>query len=137
MVKLGPGGAEKHRLIQDLHRNHVNECVTLPERQVLSRFSDHASYLAFASARGDAEAFTCDFKHAFMSVPSSADEARYTCCLIEEPMQRERPPLDADEPEVGCCLVWLVLGFGGKAFPLLYARVALVGWSRTLRAPTL
>ena len=33
-------------------------------------------------------------------------------------------PLDDTEPHVGLFIVWLVLGFGGRAYPLLYARVA-------------
>ena len=35
-------------------------------------------------------------------------------------------PIDDSEPLTGYFLVWLVLGFGGKAFPVLYVRVALV-----------
>ena len=67
-----------------------------------------------------------DCENAFMAVPSSPEEARYNCCLVDDgqPLRRTRPPLDPDEPEEGTFLVWPVLGFGGKAFPLLYARVA-------------
>ena len=46
IVKLGPDGAAKHRLIQDLRRNGVNACAGIPERQVLPRFDDHAADLA-------------------------------------------------------------------------------------------
>ena len=67
-----------------------------------------------------------DYENVFMSVPSDPVEARYNCCLLEDPAQRTRPPLDDEEPLSGTFLVWLVLGFGGKAFPLLYARVTLV-----------
>ena len=115
VVKDGPGGKVKHRLIQDLRRNHVNECVRLPERQVLPRGVDHASDLAAATAAGEAETFTCDFLHAFMAVPSSPAESRYTCCLTDDPMRLGRAPLDDAEPHVGLFIVWLVLGFGGRA----------------------
>ena len=124
VVKDGPGGKRKHRLIQDLKRNHVNECVGLPERQVLPRAIDHAADVAAASAQGAVETFTCDFLHAFMSVAASPAEGRYNCCHTDEPMRRGRPPLDQAEPRMGLFIVWLVLGFGGRAYPLLYARVA-------------
>ena len=100
--------------------------MSIPERQILPRHVDHAADLAFASAAGPAATFICDFRRAFMTVPASAEEARWNCCRISEAMQRERPPVEDDEPLTGCFLVWLVLGFGGKAFPLLYARVPLV-----------
>ena len=93
---------------------------------MLPRFGDHAADLAYASSAGTPESFTCDFAHAFMTVPASAAEARWNCCQVEEPLHRDRPALDAAEPMTGLFLIWLVLGFGGKAFPLLYARVALV-----------
>ena len=64
-----------------------------------------------------------DYKHAFMTVPAAAEEARYNCCLVEVPVSRTRAALDEDEPESGTFLVWTVLGFGGRAYPLLYARV--------------
>ena len=130
VVKISPEGKEKHRLIQDLRRNGVNECVGIPERQVLPRAADHAEDLAYASAAADAaqgeeaEVFTCDFAHAYMTVPSAPEEGRFNCCILEEPLRRERSPLDTDEPQVGTFILWLVLGFGGRAYPLLYARVA-------------
>ena len=130
VVKISPEGKEKHRLIQDLRRNGVNQCVHIPERQVLPRVSDHATDLAFASAaagpgKGEqAEAFTCDYAHAFMTVPSAPEEGRFNCCTLEEPMRRARTALDNDEPLIGSFILWLVLGFGGRACPLLYARVA-------------
>ena len=102
--------------------------VSLPERQVLPRFVDHAADLAHAASAGadGVDTFICDYRRALHTVPASAAEARYSCCILEEPLRRSRPPLDEGEPDVGCFLVWLVLGFGGRAFPLLYARVALV-----------
>ena len=123
VVKALADGGEKHRLIQDLRRNLVNLCVVLAERQVLPRFSDHASDLAHASALAEVETLILDFRNAFMSVPASPREARYNCCLVEAPVRRRRAALDASEPETGRFLVWTVLGFGGKAYPLLYARV--------------
>ena len=64
-----------------------------------------------------------DYKHAFMTVPAAAEEASYNCCLVEVPVSRKRAALDEDEPESGTFLVWTVLGIGGRAYPLLYARV--------------
>ena len=118
-----PWRGEKHRLIQDLRRSAVNALVRLLERQVLPRFSDHAADLAAASAAGEVETFILDFMHAFMTIPAADAEARWNCCLVEVPIRRSRPALDSEEPESGLFLVWRVLGFGGKAYPLLYARV--------------
>ena len=128
VVKPLPGGGEKHRIIQDSRFNHVNDRVRLPERPINPRFVDYAADLAWGSFHGDAQSVILDYEHAFMAVPSSPEEARYNCCLVDDgdPVHRERPPLDPDEPTSGTFLVWLVLGFGGKAFPLLYARVPLV-----------
>ena len=52
ITKEGPDGVAKHRLIQDLRRNLVNDCAAVPERQVLPRLIDHARDLAEASATG-------------------------------------------------------------------------------------
>ena len=131
VVKLGPNGVAKHRLIQDLRRNGVNACAEIPERQVLPRFVDHAVDLAVASAEaarsGNSafETLVLDYENAFMSVAVAPAEARFNCCLLEEPLTRTRAALDDDEPLTGLFVVWLVLGFGGKSYPLLYARVAL------------
>ena len=84
IIKLGADGVAKHRLIQDLRRNSVNECAAVPERQVLPRFLDHALDLAAASAssagpedwRKKVETLILDFKRAFMTVPVAADELR-------------------------------------------------------------
>ena len=103
ITKPGPDGVAKHRLIQDLRRILVNDCAAVPERQVLPRFVDHAYDLAEASAalgerRGltgaEVETLILDFKRAFMSVPVAAAERRYSCCLTEVPISRERAPLD-------------------------------------------
>ena len=113
-------------MIQDLRFNHVNDRVRPPERPVNPRFVDYAADLAYGTPRGDAQSFILDYKEAFMAVPASPEEGRFNCCFVAEdqPLRRRRLPLDPDEPEEGCFLVWLVLGFGGKSFPLLYARVA-------------
>ena len=124
------GGQGKHRLIQDLRRNGLNSCAGIPERQVLPRATDHAADMAHASSRTSArngeevESFTTDFAHAFMTVPSVATEGRFNCCIVEEPLTRGRAPLDDTEPLHGSFVLWLVLGFGECAYPLLYARVA-------------
>ena len=126
VVKLLPDGEEKHRLIQDLRRNLINDRVLLPERAVLPRFVDHAVDVALASGKGECETFIMDYENAFMAVPSDPREDRYNCCLLEvgHPMRRTRPPVHPNEPVEGSFLIWRVLGIGGKAFPLLYARVA-------------
>ena len=95
----------------------------MKERQVLPRFTDHARDLAYASTLGEVATLILDYQHAFMTIPASAEEARFNCCLVEVPITRTRAALDDDEPKSGRFLVWTVLGFGGKAYPLLYARV--------------
>ena len=58
-----------------------------------------------------------DYQSAFMSVPSSPEEQRHSCCLIEEPLRRERSPLDSEEPTPGTFIAWHVLGLGGRPYP--------------------
>ena len=136
VVKRGPDGTDKHRLIQDLRRNGLSACVSLPERQVLPRFVDHAVDVAVASAAGDVEVLILDFSNAFMSIPANAGEARFNCCLVESAIRRDRAPLDDDEPLQGTFVVWRVLGFGGSAYPLLYARGTLLAASRAPQSRT-
>ncbi len=61
----------KHRVIQDLRRNEVNACVTLPELQVLPRPADHATDLAKLSAvcskSEEVRCLVLDFKDAFIT----------------------------------------------------------------------
>ena len=88
------------------------------------RALDHAVDLAHVAAAGKVEVLILDFRNAFMSIPISPKEAQYNCCLLEQPLTRRHGPLDAHEPRRGGFVVWRVLGFGGKPYPLLYARVA-------------
>ena len=87
-VKQLADGKLKHRLIQDLRMNGVNLCASLPERQVLPRFVDHAADLSIATADGSTcSALVLDFRHAFMTILASPLEARFNCCLLEEPLR--------------------------------------------------
>ena len=124
IAKERPEGGFKHRLIMDLKRNHVNRAVRLSERQVLPRFTDHASDIACLSELGEISVMIIDFKHAFMTLPLAEAEQRYHCSFIPEGVRRRRPPLDESEPDRGTFVVWRVLGFGGKPSPLLYSRVS-------------
>ena len=118
----------KHRVIQDLKANKVNTAVTLTERQVLPRGVDHGLDMARLSCklgRGQImKVMVLDFKDAFMSIPLCDSEKPYNCAVMKEEILRKREALDNDEPEKGKCIVWNVLGFGGKPNPLVYSRVA-------------
>ena len=121
-------GKTKHRVIQDLRANRVNSAVVLPERQVLPRGVDHALDMALLSStpsKGSVvEVMVLDFKDAFMSIPLDDREKKYNCGVLPENICRKREGLDEEEPEAGACIVWNVLGFGGKPNPLVYSRVA-------------
>ena len=129
MAKAKPDGELKHRLVQDLRCSRVNELTKLEERQVLPRGEDHAADLAFAAdwspcwAKGGS-ALIPDFTDAFMSVPLLPAEMRYSCTLSHLPIARRRAALHPTEPCSGKVLVWRVMGFGGKAYPLVFARVS-------------
>ena len=114
-------GTMKYRLIQDQRINMVNSAVAMPERQVLPRPIDHAPDLALLieDLRSDEVLTTLvlDFKDAFMSVPLHPDERRFNCARVEEPGQRGRAALIADETEKGKFIVWQVLGFWGAPQP--------------------
>ena len=58
-----------------------------------------------------------------MSIPL-AEERRYNCTTVAVGLKRSRPSLRADEPQEGTCILWRVLGFGGRPNPLLYSRAA-------------
>ena len=126
--KERPDGTWKFRIIQDMRRNMVNSAVRLPERQVLPRPLDYAKDLALHSrsvGRGEVtKTLILDFANAFMSVPIKEQERPFNCTVADEALTRKRAPLREGEVDQGCCLVWRVLGFGGKPNPLIYSRVA-------------
>ena len=123
--KIKEDGSRKDRLIQDFKASCVNNASRVAERQVLPRFSDHAQDLATLSASGSSVGvFILDFKHAFMTIPLAPEEMPFNASIIPEGITRQRPALDATEPESGTILIWQVLGFGGHANPLVYSRVA-------------
>ena len=120
-------GKVNHRVIQDLLRNHVNEAARVLERQVLPRGIDHVRDLAWLSRRGglsEVEVLVLDFKDAFLSIPLHEDERKYNVSVLTGGVRRDRDPVYAGEPESGTCIVWKVLGFGGRPNPLVYSRVA-------------
>ena len=135
--KAKPDGSLKHRVIQDLRANHVNQAVTLTERQVLPRALDHAIDLAILREdlheRESIATLVLDFRDAFNSVPLHADERRFNCADAGALLTRERPALYEGEPASGSFVVWQVLGFGGKPNPLVYARAASFAF-RTMQA---
>ena len=59
-----------------------------------------------------------------MTIPLAREEMPFNTSIVPGTLTRTRPPLDASEPASGELLVWRVLGFGGHANPLVYARVA-------------
>jgi len=65
-----------------------------------------------------------DFEKAFMTIPLVLPEQAYNACEIDQTLERGRPPAYPGEPEDGHVVVWKVLGFGGKANPLVYSRCA-------------
>ena len=67
--KAKDDGSIKHRLIQDLRANSVNEAVRLQERQVLPRGIDHGRDMAVlgeGADPSDVHTLVLDFKDAFM-----------------------------------------------------------------------
>ena len=120
MTKAKPDGSLKHRLVQDLRFNRVNELTRLQERQVLPRGEDHAADLAFAAdwsgtgAEG-VSVLILDFTDAFMSVPLLPGEMQYSCTTSHVPIAPSRASLHDHEPRSGKVLIWQVMGFGGKA----------------------
>ena len=104
----------KHRIIQDLKACHINEAAGTWERIVLPRAVEHAVDLAdLATFEGHVATLVLDFSDAFMVVPLHRDEMPYNCAQV--------PSLG---PEGGpAFVVWQVLGFGGKANPLVFGRI--------------
>ena len=114
ITKTKADGTHKHRVIQDLRRNGVNDAVRLPERQVLPRGVDHARDLALLSENGhdDMSVLILDFKDAFMSIPLHSAERPYNCAVVEEfdrfearekgtAAPRLFPCLGPDKPRIG------------------------------------
>ena len=118
VTKAKPDGSLKHRVIQDLRANSVNLAVRVPERQVLPRPIDHARDLADLSASGHTWAtLIMDFKDAFMSIPLLEAERRFCCAAVPQ-------GISSKTTASGTFVVWKVLGFGGRSFPLVFSRVA-------------
>ena len=128
--KAREDGSIKHRAIQDLKANRVNELVEVFERQVLPGGYDHAADVAelLVAAAGDpklsVDAAVLDYADAFMDVPLHEDEVRFNCAEVKTPVQRSRGPLCASEPISGTIVLWRVLGFGARPNPLVYSRMA-------------
>ena len=115
----------------DFKMSGVNSASSTPERQALPSVFDHAWDLAKLAAEQQAahegtelHTMVLDFRDAFMTVPLAEVERPFNCCEIEVPLRRSRPPAYEGEPEVGTIIAWQVLGFGGKANPLVYSRCA-------------
>ncbi|CAK0908047.1 unnamed protein product, partial [Prorocentrum cordatum] len=123
------GDGWKNRIIQDLKASRVNLLSSTPERAVLPRGIDHAvdaATLFTADGADHGEIFVIDFSDAFMSCPLHESERPYNCAEVRG--------LEAENDYT--FIVWAVLGFGGKANPLVWARVASAA-ARTAQALTL
>ena len=116
-------GSMKHRIIQDLRRGGANLLAELFERVVLPRPPDHGwdlyslwKQLAKAQLSEEAAVWSLivDFEDAFMSTGTLASEQRFTASKVA----------DTTSPSGMYVYVWHTLGFGGKTFPLVYARPA-------------
>ena len=79
-------------MIQDLRFNHINDRVKPPERPVNPRFVDYAADVAYGTSQGDAQSVILDFEAVLMAVPSSEEEARFNCCLVDDGQPIHRPP---------------------------------------------
>ena len=128
IAKQKSDGSWKHRLIQDLRRNGVNDTVQLHERQVLPRPIDHARGVAKLCRHNkdsdNIKVLVLDFKNAFMTMPLAAGERRFNCAEIPAGIKRKRDVVEEGEAESGTLVAWRVLGFGGKPNPLVYSRLA-------------
>ena len=112
------GGGFKDRLILDLKWTRSNGLVIIRERAVLPRGLDHALDLAQLRAkRRRVKTLVLDLVDAFHWIPLHPDEVRFCA---------------ADLDEDGF-IVFTGMGFGGRAFPLVFARVVSVV-SRTTQA---
>ena len=113
----------KHRIIQDLLRVGANLLAELFERMVLPRPNDHAwdlynlwkDLVKIECGEGaHVWSLIVDFEDAFMSTGTLPSEQRFTAAEVVGP----------DSPTGVFVYVWHTLGFGGKTFPLVYARPA-------------
>ena len=123
LSKIKPDGSLKHRIIQDLRRGGANLLAGMFERIVLPRPTDHGwglyslwKKLAKGQLPPDSNVWSLieDFEDAFMSTGTRSDEQRFTAAEVTD-----------DKSASGSYVyVWKTLGFGGKTFPLVYARPA-------------
>jgi hypothetical protein len=105
----------KTRIIQDIRINGVNSLSSFGERVVCPRGIDHAVDLASLKEKFPGKpifTLVLDFVDAFMSLALHPDEMRFTAAEV--------PAASG----IGPVLVWRVVGFGGKVFPLVYSRAA-------------
>ena len=132
LTKNKPDGSLKHRIIQDLRRGGANLLAALFERIVLPRPNDHGwdlynlwKEIATGELSEEASVWSLivDFEDAFMSTGTLPSEQKYTAAQVDDP----------SSPTGIYVYVWYTLGFGGKTFPLVYARPASFA-SRTAQA---
>ena len=71
-----------------------------------------------------ARVLVLDFQDAFMSIPIAQQERRFNATILPNGIRRQRAALNDAEPQAGTCLIWRVLGFGGRVNPLIYSRAA-------------
>ena len=104
-------GSVKGRIIWDFKRGHTNKLVATAERVVLPRGIDHAAGLAqlLAAKRRDDLVWILllDLSDAFHSIALRREERRFCAAKCQHGW-----------------VVFEVLGFGGKAFPLVFCRQA-------------
>eukprot|EP00971_Amphidinium_carterae_P339300 6477003-Amphidinium_carterae.2 len=98
-------GKVKDRLISDLRL--ANQLAARQERVVLPRPVDHAVALSrMLTQWGSMHSFVLDFADAYHSIPLHSEERRFCAAEVPEGL-----------------VVWRVVGFGGREFPLVFSRV--------------
>ena len=127
ITKAVDGNSVKHRVIMDLTLNKVNSAASVPERQVLPTYLSHLRDLAILSehpleASESVEVLVLDYRNAFMQIPLAVEEQPFNCCSLDRAVRRTRASLFPGEAAEGFCIVWRVLGFGGRPNPLIFAR---------------
>ena len=84
--KMRPDGTEKHRLVWDFRRSHLNSHITQPERIVLPRLEDLVdSARELHAQRGEGGQhwlIGLDIKDAFLNIPLLEAEQPYVCTKI-------------------------------------------------------